>query len=138
MYLNLRYEFLKEILEYEGRTGTTAAMRDMAAAAIAQCGWAQLLLTAMASIKEEEGALVIVEEAWRKDLVRFALDELYKDQPPAERLRLSYQEWNDAATIGALISRIGALSQTKSRMGRLLSSAITEAEAIVGLMEGGA
>lgn len=129
MYLNLRWESLKQTLEHEGRTGPAAAMRDMTAAVIGQAGWTQLLSTALASIKEEEGEYFVVSDAWRQDLVRLVLDEVYPDVPASDRLKMAYEDWNKADAVGELISKIGAIAQSRSRVGKFFHNAIEQTDA---------
>jgi hypothetical protein len=129
MYLNLRWEHLKQTLEHEGRSGPAAAMRDMTAALIAQAGWTQLLATALASIQEEEDQFRVAGDAWRHDLVRLGLEEMYSELPAVERMKAACEDWQRPEMVGQLISKLGAIAQNRSRVGKLFSNAIQQTDA---------
>jgi hypothetical protein len=130
LYLNLRWGFLKPILDFEGRTGEGAAMRDMAAAAIAQGAWTELFMMALASIRDDGDEYSVGGEAWRRDLVRIVLNELYADQPESDRLRLAYEEWRDPSSVALIISKVGAVAQSRSTIGKLMEKAVKQVEAL--------
>lgn len=130
LFLNLRWPFLKPLLDFEGRSGTGAAMRDLTAATIAQGAWTQLFATAVASIVRDEDAYDVPGEVWRKDLVNVVLAEAYAELPADQRMGMAYEEWHDGATVGPLMSKIGAVAQSRATLGRLMDRAAKAMEAV--------
>jgi hypothetical protein len=133
LFLNLRWGFLKPLLEYEGRTGASAAMRDMAAASIAQGAWTQLFMTAIASIVEDDEGHDVSGDAWRRDLATALAAELYPDVPASDRLDLAYQEWHDPSSIGVIVQKLGAYAQNRATLGKLLDRATKAMESVATL-----
>ena len=129
--LNLRWPFLKPMLDFHGQGGTGAASRDLATAAIAQSAWIQLLATAVASIQAEEDEYFVSGEQWREDIVLSVLPELYPDiSEPSARLARAYAEWREAATAGVLVCKLGALAQSRgTTLGKLMDRAVKAMDA---------
>ena len=117
VHLNLRWASLQPILDTKAFVGMPAALKFTYSSAIAQAGWLQLLATAVASIREEDGEWNVLGSPWRADLVDRIGALKYPDESESDRRRLLHQHFSDFSEVGALMSQLGSYAHDLSKMG---------------------
>jgi len=132
LYLNSRYSQLREIMESTAKQGPEAALRDMAAALIAQPVLLQLATAAVAGMElDEDSGSVTMPVGWRKDLLDSLLPRLYPEEADDDlRARRAVAEARDPDGVLNFASRLGSAIQETTASYRTIESAIRAYESM--------
>lgn len=132
LFLNSRYSQLREIMESTAKQGPEAALRDMAAALIAQPVLLQMAVAAVASMEtDEDSSSMIMPSGWRKDLLDSLLPRLYPEEADDElRARRAAVESRDADGAVNFAARLGSAVQETIASYKTIESAIRAYESM--------
>lgn len=133
LFLNARYSELRELLDSKARTGPEAALRDMAAAMIAQGVWLQLTMVAAGAVTYDAANDVAAEpgEGWKRDLLTMVLPGVYPDESDADdRLRRLAIDLRDAGGVESLAARLGSVVQDLVAEHKVVETAIRAHESV--------
>jgi hypothetical protein len=131
LYLNSRYAQLREILESDSKRGPEAALRDMAAAMVAQPTLLQLATAALTGLElDEDSGSVDVPSGWRGDLLASVLPRLYPEEPSEEdRMQRAAHEIRESDGAASLLARLGSVIQEMTSSYKTIESAMRTHEA---------
>ena len=130
VYLNLGWPFLQPILDSADGAPEAVALRQCFGAMIRHGVWQQLLITAIASIRENEEGWTVLGEPWRADLAAQVGKALYPKDTEQGQLERLHAALTDVADVGQLLARIGSLTHDYSDAGKLLEKAMKAGQKI--------